>query len=83
MAFIEFFGSFFAVGCAFLFGCLTVDCDFVLDVFDGLVDLCWPCGREEVDFLELVNCLDVVREVLLFLSFLFGWLLVLGLLFLI
>jgi hypothetical protein len=80
MAFIEFLGSLFAVGSALLLSCLAEDGDFVLDEFYGLVDFCWPCGGKEVDFLEAINCFDIVGEIFFLVSFLLCWFLVFGLL---
>lgn len=83
MTLIELLCSPFAIGNTFLLSGLIVDCDFVLDVLDSLVDLCWSCRWEEVDLLELVNSVDVVGEIFIFLFFLLGWLLMFGLLFLV
>lgn len=83
MALFELLCCLFAVGGSLLLGGLVVDRDLILDVLDGLVDLSRPGRGEEVDLLELVDGLDVVREVLFLLLFLLGWLLVLRLLLLV
>jgi hypothetical protein len=64
MAFFELSCSFQSKGGAFLLSGVIVECHFVLDKLDCRVDFVEIVGRKELQFLELVDDLNPVREVL-------------------